>query len=63
MRFDLGEDRLRFELPNELVARLGATADLALTTALSRLSQQRSTLEAQLGDLMSTYLDPVTGRY
>jgi len=44
-------------------ARLGATADVALTANLSRTEQQRSSLEQRLGDLMTTYLDRTTGTY
>lgn len=44
-------------------ARLGADAHVSLTSNLSRTEQQRSSLERQLGTLMSTYLDETTGIY
>lgn len=45
------------------MANLGRSADLSLTTQLTRSQQQRSALEQQLGTLMSTYLDRATGTY
>jgi TonB-linked SusC/RagA family outer membrane protein len=48
---------------SRLTARLGDKADVSLTAMLSRSNQQRSSLEGQLGQLMSVYLDRTTGTY
>jgi TonB-linked SusC/RagA family outer membrane protein len=48
---------------SRLSARLGNKADISLTASVSRLDQQRSDLEQQLGTLMTTYVDRATGTY
>jgi len=48
---------------SRIQARVGSSGDVALTSMLSRTAQQRSSLERQLGVLMSTYLDKETGTY
>lgn len=48
---------------SSLQARLSPKADVTLMASLSRTEQQRSSLERQLGTLMSTYLDEATGTY
>jgi TonB-linked SusC/RagA family outer membrane protein len=48
---------------SRMSARLGTTADLSLNAGFSRTQQQRSSLEQQLGTLMSTYLDRATDTY
>lgn len=60
----LRPQRLRqWSVTSRLAARLGLRADLSLTTSLSRTAQQRSSLEEQLGSLMTTYLDRSSGKY
>ncbi len=44
-------------------ASVGAKADVMLTAKLSQSDQQRSSLENQLGSLMSTYFDRSSGTY
>lgn len=46
-----------------VTARLGDNADASLQSSLTRTEQQRSSLERQLGTLMSVYLDRETGTY
>jgi len=46
-----------------MAARVSRTADVSIQTSLSRSTQQRSSLERQLGTLMTTYLDRETGTY
>jgi len=46
-----------------ITAQLGSTAEVSLTAGLSRTVQQKSSLQNQLGDLMSTYLDRASGTY
>ncbi|MBX6331205.1 MAG: TonB-dependent receptor plug domain-containing protein [Gemmatimonadaceae bacterium] len=46
-----------------LSARLSPKADVAITASLNRGTQQRSTLENELGSLMRIYVDSVNGRY
>jgi TonB-linked SusC/RagA family outer membrane protein len=48
---------------SRMTAQLGSKADVSLTASLSRSEQQRSALEQQLGNLMSTYVDRGTGAY
>jgi len=48
---------------SRLTAQLGTSASLSLSASLSRTEQQRSSLEQQLGSLMSTYLERGTGTY
>ncbi|HEU4588171.1 MAG TPA: TonB-dependent receptor [Gemmatimonadales bacterium] len=48
---------------SRLGVQLGAKADLSLSSMLTHQRQQRSTLDQQLGVLMGTYVDPVTGNY
>jgi TonB-linked SusC/RagA family outer membrane protein len=56
-------DYKAFSGTGRITVRLGNTADVALTTMLSRDHQQRTSLEDQLGALMYTYVDPVTSTY
>jgi len=44
-------------------AQLGEHADVSVTASMSRTDQRRSSLEQQLGTLMSTYLDRSSGTY
>jgi TonB-linked SusC/RagA family outer membrane protein len=53
----------RWGASSRLLARLGAKADVSLSASLSRTEQQRSSLEKQLGTLMSVYLDRSSGTY
>ncbi|MBX6331627.1 MAG: SusC/RagA family TonB-linked outer membrane protein [Gemmatimonadaceae bacterium] len=53
----------RWSGSSRLATTLGRTGNLSLTTMLSRSDQQRSSLENQIGTLMTTYVDPVTGTY
>ena len=48
---------------SRLTAKLGAKADVGLTSMLTHTTQQRSSLENQLTSLMTTYLDRGTGTY
>jgi TonB-linked SusC/RagA family outer membrane protein len=48
---------------SRITARIGPKADVSLSASLSRTRQQRSALERQLGQLMSTYLDRSSGTY
>jgi TonB-linked SusC/RagA family outer membrane protein len=48
---------------SRLGVQLGAKADVSLSSLLTHQRQQRSTLDAQLGSLMGTYVDPATGMY
>jgi TonB-linked SusC/RagA family outer membrane protein len=48
---------------SRLTAKLGNNADVSLTAMLSRTTQQRSTLEGELPQLMRTYLDRTSGIY
>jgi TonB-linked SusC/RagA family outer membrane protein len=52
-----------FSGSSRLSAQLGSTVDVSLTTRVSHDTQQRSSLENQLGSLMYTYVDPSTGTY
>ncbi len=53
----------RWSATSRLVAQLGSKADVSLSANLSRTEQQRSSLEQQLGTLMSVYLDRSSGTY
>jgi TonB-linked SusC/RagA family outer membrane protein len=53
----------RWSGSSRLTAILGPKADASLTTTLTRESQQRSSLEQDIGLLMATYIDPATGTY
>ncbi|MBX6330970.1 MAG: TonB-dependent receptor, partial [Gemmatimonadaceae bacterium] len=44
-------------------ARIGQTANVSLTSMLSRSEQQRSSLEQQIGTLMRSYVDHASGIY
>jgi TonB-linked SusC/RagA family outer membrane protein len=48
---------------SRIVAALGANANVSLSAQLSRVTQQHSSLEKNLGALMSTYLDRASGTY
>ena len=48
---------------SRIMARLTDKANVSISSRLSRTIQQRSSLERQLGNLMSTYLDKETGFY
>ncbi|HEX7120592.1 MAG TPA: SusC/RagA family TonB-linked outer membrane protein [Longimicrobiales bacterium] len=52
-----------WSVASRVTAHLGPKADVSLSTALSRTEQQRSSLERQLGTLMTTYLNQSTGKY
>jgi TonB-linked SusC/RagA family outer membrane protein len=53
----------RWGATSRLLAQLGSKADVALSANISRTEQQRSSLEQQLGTLMSVYLDRSSGTY
>jgi TonB-linked SusC/RagA family outer membrane protein len=53
----------RWGAASRLVAQLGSKADVSLSAGISRTEQQRSSLERQLGTLMSVYLDRSSGTY
>jgi TonB-dependent SusC/RagA subfamily outer membrane receptor len=53
----------RWSGTSRLTAKINDHADASLSTMLTRESQQRSTLEQQIGKLMTTYIDPTTGTY
>lgn len=53
----------RWGLQTRTMVRLGTSADVSLSANLSRTEQQRSSLEQQLGNLMTTYVDKATGKY
>jgi TonB-linked SusC/RagA family outer membrane protein len=57
------QDYKTFSGTSRITAQLGPSADVSLTTQLSRGEQQRSSLESQIGSLMYTYVDPATGTY
>jgi TonB-linked SusC/RagA family outer membrane protein len=48
---------------SQLTAQLGQSAQVSLTTQLSQSTQQRSSLENQLGSLLYTYVNPTTATY
>ncbi len=54
---------MRWSVASNLQAQLGAEATLSLASSFSRGDQQKSSLQDQLGDLMSTYLDRASGTY
>ncbi|MBX6330256.1 MAG: TonB-dependent receptor [Gemmatimonadaceae bacterium] len=56
-------DYKAFSGTSRIRVRLGADADVSLTTMFSCDDQQRSSLENQLGQLMYTYIDPATNAY
>ncbi|MBX6331845.1 MAG: TonB-dependent receptor, partial [Gemmatimonadaceae bacterium] len=53
----------RWSGTGRVTAQLGPKADASFTTTLTRETQQRSSLEAQLAQLMSTYVDRGTQTY
>lgn len=53
----------RWGAASRITAQLGSKANVSLTSSLTRIEQQRSSLERQLGNLMATYLDKATGIY
>jgi TonB-linked SusC/RagA family outer membrane protein len=57
------QDYKTFSGTSRVTAQLGPSADVSLTTQLSRGEQQRSSLENQLGALLYTFVDPATGSY
>jgi TonB-linked SusC/RagA family outer membrane protein len=57
------QDYKVFSGSSRITAQLGRTIDVSLSTSLSHADQQRSSLEGQLGSIMHTYLDPISGRY
>jgi TonB-linked SusC/RagA family outer membrane protein len=57
------QDYTTYSGTSRVTAQIGSSADVSLTTRLSRSEQQRSSLENQLGSLMYTYIDPATATY
>jgi TonB-linked SusC/RagA family outer membrane protein len=57
------QDYKTFSGTSRVTAQLGPSADVSLTTQLSRGEQQRSSLENQLASLLYTYVDPASGIY
>lgn len=57
------QNLLRWGAASRITARLNDKTDVSLQTGLTRTEQQRSSLERQVGTLMSTYLDRETGTY
>ncbi len=53
----------RWGATSRLLAQLGSKADVSLNASISRTEQQRSSLEQQLGRLMSVFLDRSSGTY
>jgi len=53
----------QWSVTSRLGAQLGSQADVTLSTLLTHETQQNSSLESQLGDLMSTYVDRATGEF
>jgi len=51
----------QWNVSSSLTMDLGGSAKATLSSMLSRVDQQRSSLENELGRMMTRYLDPVTG--
>lgn len=53
----------QWSVNSRILAAVGAKANVSLSAGLTRTEQQRSSLEQQLGQLMSTFLDRSSGIY
>ena len=57
------EQLKRWSATSRLTAKINDRTDASLTSSLTRETQQRSSLETDLTDLMTTYIDRGTGTY
>jgi len=53
----------RWSWTGNMLAHLGRSADVSVTSTLTRETQQRSSLDTQLSALMSTYVDRASGTF